>query len=154
MPDFGKAYGSLPFGADLYLVGDDVTGEALLNKLRGAFSGKALHLDFWATWCAPYLGEMPRSAKLHGAAEGLPLEFVYLRTDSGGSEERWRNIIASHQVGGTHIYVPKKAHSRLMKLFNGRCFPTNVLLQADRTGKLDVARPLGLDRQTLEALLK
>jgi hypothetical protein len=41
-----------------------------------------------------------------------------------------------------------------MKLFNGRCFPTNVLLQADRTGKLDVARPLGLDRQTLEALLK
>ncbi|MCX8212023.1 MAG: TlpA disulfide reductase family protein [Lewinella sp.] len=154
MPDFGKAYGSLPFGAGLYLVGDDVTSEALLDKLRGAFSGKALYLDFRATWCAPCLGEMPYSTKLHGAAEGLPLEFVYLCTDSGGSEEKWRNIIASHQVGGTHIYVPKKAHSELMKLFNGRCFLTYVLLQADGTGKLDVARPLGLDRQTLEALLK
>jgi hypothetical protein len=97
---------------------------------------------------------MPHSAKLDGAAEGLPLELVYLRTDSGGSEERWRSSIASHQVGGTHIYVPKKAHSELMKLFNGRCFLTYVLLQADGTGKLDVARPWGLNRQTLEALLK
>ena len=94
---------------------------------------------------------MPHSAKLDGAAEGLPLELVYLRTDS---EERWRSSIASHQVGGTHIYVPKKAHSELMKLFNGRYFLTYVLLQADGTGKLDVARPWGLNRQTLEALLK
>lgn len=151
--DLGKAYGSLPFGADLYVVGNEVTGEDLLDKLRGAFAGKALYLDFWATWCAPCLGEMPHSAKLHGEAKGLPLEFIYLCTDSGGSEEKWRNIIASKQVGGTHVYIPNKAHNKLLKLFEGRGFPTYVLLRADGTNKLDVKRPSGLNRKELERLL-
>jgi thiol-disulfide isomerase/thioredoxin len=150
----GEAFSSLPFGANLYIVGNDVSGEALLNKLRGAFAGKALYLDFWATWCAPCLGEMPHSAKLHDEAEGLPVEFIYLCTDSGGSEEKWSNIVAKHHVGGTHIYVPEKAHSELMKIFKERGFPTYVLLQADGTSKRGVDRPSGLSREKLKALLK
>lgn len=153
--DLGEALGTLPFGADLYRVTDEeMTGEALLAKIRGAFAGKALYLDHWAVWCQPCIGQMPHSSRLHGEARGLPVEFIYLCTDAGGSEETWKNLITQHQVGGIHLYVPDKVHSQLMELFSGSGYPTYVLLQADGTPNLDVKRPSELGRAELQALLK
>lgn len=151
--ELGAAIGSLDFGADLYVTAKDLSGEQLLAKIRGAFPGKALYLDFWAVWCGPCLGELPFSAKLHAATHELPVEYLYLCTESGGDQQKWQNLIANHRVGGTHLFVSEPAHSELMKLFSGRGYPTYVLLLPDGTVKLDVDRPSQLDKDKMAELI-
>jgi hypothetical protein len=96
---------------------------------------------------------MPFSAKLHKETEGLPVEYVYLCTEQGGSIEQWQNLIANHEVGGTHLFVPKATHKELMDLFSARGYPTYVLLQTDGTPNLEVSRPGGLNRKRMIELL-
>ncbi|MTB49620.1 TlpA disulfide reductase family protein [Lewinella sp. W8] len=151
--DLGEPAGSFTFGADQYLVDPSLSGQELLDKIRGAFPDQAIYLDFWAVWCAPCLAEMPYSAKLHHKTEGLPVKFVYLCTDSGGSREQWDNLIAKHELPGIHLFVPNKVHAEVMKIFKGRGYPTYVLLQPDGSPVLDVSRPSGLDREKMESLL-
>lgn len=151
--ELGTPAGGFAFGAKQYLVDENLSGQELLNKIRGAFGNRAIYLDFWAVWCSPCLMEMPFSAKLHQKTDGLPVEYVYLCTDSGGSEVQWENLIVKHEVPGTHLYVPTKVHSQLMEIFNGRGFPTYVLLQPDGEPVLDVDRPSQLTREKVETLL-
>jgi len=150
--DLGKDLGHLKFEADLYQ-SEATTGQELIDQLRGAFPGKAIYLDLWAVWCGPCIQEMPFSKKAHEIAEGLPLEFLYLCTESGGDTEKWQNLIASNKVPGTHLFVPQKPHDELLKLLMGRGYPTYVLIKPDGTIIHDVPRPSGLDREKLEKLL-
>jgi thiol-disulfide isomerase/thioredoxin len=152
--DLGEPAGSFDFGAEQYVVEESLTGQELLDKIRGAFPDQAIYLDFWAVWCAPCLAEMPHSAKLHHKVEGLPVKFVYLCTDSGGSQEQWENLIAKNEVPGIHLFVPQKVHGEVMKIFNGRGYPTYVLLQPDGSPILDVSRPSGLSREKIESYLE
>lgn len=151
--DLGTSLGHLSFGADLY-ASEAATGQALLDQLRGVFLGKAIYLDLWAVWCGPCIQELPFGKKAHEAAADLPIEFVYLCTESGADQEKWQNLIASHQVPGTHLFVPEAPHSELMKLLSARGYPTFVLIKPDGTVVHDVPRPSGLDRENLEGLLK
>lgn len=150
--DLGKELGRLGFDADLYS-SNATTGKTLLDQLRGTFPGKAIYLDLWAVWCGPCIQELPFSKKAHEAAKDLPVEFVYLCTEGGGDQEKWQNLIASHQVPGTHLFVPEAPHNELLKLLMGRGYPTYVLIKPDGTIVHDVPRPSGLNREKLEALL-
>lgn len=54
-----------------------------LEQLLGQSKGNVIYLDFWASWCAPCLSEMPAS---HSLAEkyktkGAPIVFLYLSKD-------------------------------------------------------------------------
>lgn len=150
--ELGESLGYLDFGAKLY--GANATsGQALLDQLRGVFHDKAIYLDLWAVWCGPCIQELPFSKKAHEAAGALPIEFVYLCTESGGNEEQWQNLIAGHQVPGTHLFVPEAPHNELLKLLLGRGYPTYVLIKPDGTVVHDVPRPSELDREKLERLL-
>lgn len=141
LSDLGESLGKMELGADLYRVKDKMAGPDLLNKVRGAFPGKAIYIDFWAVWCGPCIREMPYSSKLHAATKDLPVEFIYLCTDSGGSEEKWKNLIGKYDLAGTHLYVPHKTHSEMLQLVNGSGFPTYVLVQPDGKLVFDVDRP-------------
>lgn len=151
--ELGEGLGHLDFSAELYK-SDASSGQELLDQLRGAFPGKAIYLDLWAVWCGPCIQQMPFSKKAHEAAAGLPIEFVYLCTESGGDQEKWQNLIASNKVPGTHLFVPEAPHNELLKLLLGRGYPTYVLIQPDGTVVHDVPRPSELDREKLERLLE
>lgn len=56
-------------------------GEGKLSDLRGQY----VILNFWATWCAPCVQEMPSLQKLHRAYDGDDFEIVAVSLDSEGA---------------------------------------------------------------------
>jgi thiol-disulfide isomerase/thioredoxin len=49
-----------------------------LNKHKG----KLIYVDFWASWCAPCIEEIPSSHKLQDAYKDKNVVFLYISTDS------------------------------------------------------------------------
>ncbi|MGI4762414.1 MAG: TlpA family protein disulfide reductase [Janthinobacterium lividum] len=71
----------------------DASGKkVMLSSLRG----KVVYLDFWATWCAPCLAEMPASLELRKKFAGRDVVFLYVSLDSQAAD--WQKYLATKQV--------------------------------------------------------
>lgn len=150
----GEPIAELPFGAKLYKV-DDMKPETLIANLKKTFENKALIIDFWATWCAPCLEDLPYSKKLHDAANDMPVEFVYLCTSSNSNIERWKSKIAELQLGGTHIFVEQTIENELMSLFSTSGFPSYVFIDKKGDYKAGaINRMRELDQIKLKKLIE
>ena len=151
---FGEPIAELPFGAKLYKV-DNIKSETLLSNLKKSFENKALIIDFWATWCAPCIEDMPYSKKLHDNTKDLPLEFVYLCTSSSSSIEKWKTKIAELEIGGTHIFVEQNIENELMNMFSKSGFPSYVLIDSKGEYKPGaISRMSHIDKNKLTELVK
>ena len=98
------------------------------------FAGKVVLVNFWATWCAPCVEEMPTLDKLQASLGGDSFAVVAISQDKEGlklaqpfaKEQGWKNIV---------LYVePATQFMREAKL---RGLPTSILV--DRQGR-EVAR--------------
>jgi len=130
--DIGKPLVKLPFEAELYQIDTLKNVDDFLLNLRSKFAKKALIIDFWATWCAPCLSDLPFSKSLHEANKDLPIEYVYLCTNSASNINIWKNKVAELQIPGTHIFVDDKVISQLKALLNATGgFPAYVVIDAN-----------------------
>jgi peroxiredoxin len=64
---------------------EDLSGRRLSLK---DLKGKAVFLNFWATWCVPCREEMPTMEKLHGEFKGQGLEVVAINIKENKKEVR------------------------------------------------------------------
>ena len=101
-----------------------VTEEGGTGTLAG-FRGKAVVLNFWATWCPPCLKELPSLDRLAGRHGGDHLAVVTMAMDRA-SEERIREFHIEHGLANLGIYRdPTMRLARSMKLFG---LPTTFLI--------------------------
>ncbi|MBK19414.1 MAG: thiol:disulfide interchange protein [Rhodospirillaceae bacterium] len=97
-------------------------GKAIsLNEFRG----KLVLVNFWATWCAPCIREMPSLAKLQKQRGGKEFTVLALSQDF----KEWKAVnpfLEKHKLDGLPIYVDRKmATGRKLKVIG---LPTTVLL--------------------------
>ncbi|MDB5130105.1 TlpA disulfide reductase family protein [Mucilaginibacter sp.] len=150
--DIGKPLVKLPFEADLYQIDTLKNANDFILSLKSKFANKALIIDFWATWCAPCLSDLPSSKSLHEENKDLPIEYIYLCTTSGSNIDLWKNKVAELQIPGTHIFVNEKIIDQLKTTLNaGSGFPSYVVIDAN--GKVNtkaISRMEGLNRDSVK----
>jgi len=75
---------------------DFTLADASGNKVSlSSLRGKVVYLDFWATWCAPCLAEMPASLELRQKFAGRDVVFLYVSLDSKATD--WQKYLATKQ---------------------------------------------------------
>ncbi len=148
----GEPIKHLPAGAKLYRW-PALGGQALLDRIRAAYPGRALLLDFWGPWCHPCLEDLPHSRAMHAALKDRPIEFVYFacRTDPGA----WQRSVADLGLAGTHVFLEPAQTAELMAFFGLGGFPGYAFL--DRDGRYHagvITRFATTKPEAIEALLR
>ncbi len=114
-----------------------------LSSLRG----KVVLLDFWATWCAPCISEIPHLAKIAARFRERGFEIVAISLDD--SREAVQNALGSLKVPGIVVWDEKGPDNPVVELYNVQSLPTWYLL--DRDG---VIRGRDLDLIKLESMVE
>ena len=65
------------------------------------FKGQVVLLDFWASWCAPCIGDLPDLRRIKRKAADQPLVFLNLSLDT--DEAAWREAVDKHEIEGVHV---------------------------------------------------
>ncbi|WP_375436973.1 TlpA family protein disulfide reductase [uncultured Hymenobacter sp.] len=98
-----------------------------LAQLLAKHRGKMIYLDFWASWCAPCIMEMPASAALRQHYRGKPVVFIYLSIDDDHQE--WQQATAQFlpRVAEQYRFTSHKT-ARFLKRFAVTSIPRYILL--------------------------
>lgn len=100
------------------------------RKTVADFAGKGLVMNFWATWCAPCVEEMPSLDRLQELVEREGILVLPLSSDRGGASQV-RGFYARTRVKNLDIWLdPQGAAGRALGV---RGLPTTLVL--DRQGR-------------------
>ncbi|MGE5145237.1 MAG: TlpA family protein disulfide reductase [Candidatus Eiseniibacteriota bacterium] len=92
------------------------------------FKGKVVLVNFWATWCAPCLREMPALDRLEAALGGERFQVVTISVDRQGQA-----VVGPFlkRLGLGHLPAYLDTKSDLLHAFGARGLPTSYLIDAD-----------------------
>ena len=93
-----------------------------------SLKGKAIVLEFWATWCAPCVGAIPHLNQLVDQFAGKPIQFISVTDED---PETIAEFLKKHPI---HGLVGTDKDKVMQKAFGFRSIPHTVLIGAD--GKL------------------
>lgn len=91
-----------------FQIDDEVNLESIngkTNTLQGLIAenkNKVIYVDYWASWCAPCIREMPSSKALQSQYADKDVMFIYISTDR--SKKAWVNSIKKHDLNIGHHY--------------------------------------------------
>tara|TARA_Y100000385_G_C12998505_1_gene596046 strand:+ start:849 stop:1241 length:393 start_codon:yes stop_codon:yes gene_type:complete len=67
------------------------------------FKGKLAQIDFWATWCAPFMAEIPDLKKTEEYFAGKEIVFVSISIDN--QKESWKKMIEEKEMRGVQLFA-------------------------------------------------
>jgi thiol-disulfide isomerase/thioredoxin len=116
-----------------------------------AFRGRVVLLNFWATWCAPCIREMPALDRLQGSLGGRDFTVLIVSEDRGGAKVA---VPFLKKLGVERLDTYLDAKGKLARALGLKGLPTTILI--DRAGR-EVGRlrgPADWDAPEAEALLR
>lgn len=105
----------------------DTTPEKLLDAILERYKGKAVLVDFWATWCEPCKAAIKEMDPLK-KDRFKDVTFVYI-TSATSPKEEWVNMIPS--IAGDHYYLTENQLSVIYKQLGTNAFPSYLVVGKD-----------------------
>jgi thiol-disulfide isomerase/thioredoxin len=122
MAEFKPVSSPVPVPAGAFV---DADGKALdLTK----FKGKMTLVNFWATWCAPCVRELPSLDRLKRARENDDFQVETISEDRGG---KIAIVDFFKRAGITSVPQYSDTEAVYGRLLNFQSLPTTILLDAD-----------------------
>jgi len=124
-----------------------------LNDLDGRqqplaqWQGKVLVINFWASWCAPCVEEMPVFSRLHERHVAQGVQFVGIGVDD---VDKLRSFVSTRPV--SYPVLVAGSETTALPGVNLRGLPYTLVL--DRNGQVDSFRLGRLDEATLDPILR
>ncbi|MBI1245998.1 MAG: redoxin domain-containing protein [Alphaproteobacteria bacterium] len=102
------------------------------------FKGRLVVLNFWATWCAPCVEEMPSLDRLQATVVDEGMAVVAISLDRAGMRQV-APFFAMHDLRKLPVYLDPTGAS--MRAFKIRGLPTTIVIDAEgrETGRLEGA---------------
>jgi len=95
-----------------------------LDELKG----KAVLIDFWATWCSPCREALPHMREIAKKFQGQPL--VVLSVSLDGDEQKWKDFMAKNEMTWPQ-YRDGGFNGPIATLFAVRAIPQTFTIDAD-----------------------
>ncbi len=144
-PDTTVAKAAVPLRAKLEAQMALVPGKpfpefpAGLKDLNGAavtvagYKGRVLLVDFWATWCAPCVAEMPSVIAIYNRyhAKGLEIVGITLDNDDADGKTKVTAFIKDHKMPWPQFYDGKGWNNVLAVQSGVEAIPASFLLGRD-----------------------
>jgi len=108
-----------------------VPKEAVMNAIISKYKGKAVLVDFWATWCGPCLDAMKETREVKNEMHGKDVVFVYI-TGVTSPQKLWEEKIKI--IGGEHYYLTKEEWNYVTDSFSIKGIPSYLFY--DKNGAL------------------
>ena len=156
-----KQYPKHPFAQrirkrrELSMVGKEFT--ASLTKLDGKklnlpkdLLGKVVVIDFWATWCAPCVRELPHMKELYNKYKPKGVEIVSISLDKDKS--RLEKFISQHKITWVQTFTGKGWEDPTARKYNINAIPSIWVIGKD--GKVVSDRARGRLAKVIERALK
>jgi len=134
---------------DLPLETEDGKATSLDDVLR-QYKGNLVYMDFWASWCAPCLAQIPFSKELKQKFSNRDIRFVYISVDK--DRESWKRKVEDNNELLKGSYRITQLDAGFLKDIRLERIPRYLIF--DRQGKLinpDAMRPSedGIERELL-----
>ncbi|MCE7994241.1 MAG: TlpA family protein disulfide reductase [Roseivirga sp.] len=130
---------------DEILLEDTNGNKASLEEIIASHSGKVIYVDFWASWCAPCIREMPHSKQLQTDMNDRDIVYLYLSSDRKASP--WKRAMDKHELNmGLHYRLANASTSKGLEDMKIMFIPRYMIY--DRQGMLvneDAPRPSEVD---------
>ena len=92
--------------------------------------GRVVLIDFWATWCAPCLAELPRLRRLHARYDTRDLVILGISLDRSSARD-FRSWLQRQDIGWPQVREVGGYDSPLAALFGVEVLPASFLVGRD-----------------------
>ena len=116
-----------------YVLPEGPATEIFRNIIK-AHAGKALFIDFWATFCGPCRGGIEHTAGLRQQYKDHPdFQFIYITSDRESPEKTYNEYVEKNLKGEACYRIPQADFNYLRQLFHFNGIPHYEWIEKDGT---------------------